>query len=78
MDYYKDIFSVFDRSGTGNITAADIGQVKDITMVLGSLGSFLSYEKVMRSLGWSPSEVEVQVSYHQNNRGTETDLLFRR
>ena len=31
-------------------------------MVLGSLGSFLSYEKVMRSLGWSPSEVEVQVS----------------
>ena len=67
MDYYKDIFSVFDRSGTGNITAADIGQVEDITMVLGSLGSFLSYEKVMRSLGWSPSEVEVQVSYHQNN-----------
>ena len=66
MDYYKDIFSVFDRSGTGNITAADIGQVEDIEMV-GSLGSFLSCEKVMRDLGWSPSEVEVQVSYHQNN-----------
>ena len=66
MDYYKDIFSVFDRSGTGNITAADIGQVEDIEMV-GSLGSFLYYEKVMRDLGWSPSEVEVQVSYHQNN-----------
>ena len=66
MDYYKDIFSVFDRSGTGNITAADIGQVEDIEMV-GSLGSYLYCEKVMRDLGWSPSEVEVQVSYHQNN-----------
>lgn len=41
LEEYQDIFSFFDRDGSGSISSSELGQV-------------------MRTFGWSPSEMELQ------------------